>query len=200
MWTNGKNFSRVIRISSCYSYLGLGFPLTLIGVVHCTMNKFPLHVDAYIEEECGYGALLYPFKENPIVDCHTSPFMTRNKPNSDRRRVIIDLNWPTGASVNAGIDKDTYLNSPFVLTFSTVDDIMSQLKRLGRGALLYKIDVIRAFCHVRIDPGDFDLLGLHWHDAYVDMCLPFGTRHGSRFFNASAMLCVTSCVRRVFAS
>ena len=131
---------------------------------HTSAIQFPLDVDAYIEEECGYGALLGPFKENPIEHCHTSPFMTRNKPNSDRRRVIIDLSWPIGASVNAGIDKDTYLNSPFALTFPSVDDIMSQLRRLGRGALLYKIDVSRAFRHVRIDPGDFDLLGLHWQE------------------------------------
>ena len=59
--------------------------------------------------------------------------MTRNKPNSDRRRVIIDLSWPLGASVNAVIDKDTYLGSPFALTFPTVDVITGELKCLGRG-------------------------------------------------------------------
>ena len=149
---------------------------------HTSATQFPLDVDAYIEEECGYGALLGPFKEKTIVDCHTPPFMTRNKPNSDRCRVIIDLSWPIGASVNAGIDKDTYLNSLFALTFPTVDDITSQLKCLGRGTLLYKVDISRAFRHVRIDSGDFDLLGLHWRDAYIDMCLPFGMRHGSQIF------------------
>ena len=101
--------------------------------------------------------------------------MTRNKPNSDRCRVIIDLSWPLGASVNLGIDKDTYLGSAFALSFPTVDVITAELKYLGRGALLYKIDVSKAFRHVRIDPGDYDLLGLHWCDAYVDTCLPSGT-------------------------
>ena len=108
--------------------------------------------------------------------------MTRNKPNSDRRRVIIDLSWPLGASVNSGIDKNTYLDAPFILTFPTVDDIMSELKRLGHGTLLYKIDVSRVFRHVKVDPGDYDLLGLHWRHMYVDMCVPFGTRHGSPIF------------------
>ena len=149
---------------------------------HASATQFPGDVDAYIEEESKYGALLGPFKENPIAHSHVSPFMTRNKPNSDRRRVIIDLSWPHGASVNSGIDKDTYLDSAFTLTFPTVDHITSELKRLGRGTLLYKIDVSRAFRHVRIDPGDYDLLGLHWRDAYVHTCLPFGTRHGSQIF------------------
>ena len=148
---------------------------------HTSATQFPKDVDAYIEEERRYGALLGPFKESPIKNSHTSPFMTRNKPNSDRRRVIIDLSWPIGASVNAGIDKDTYLSSPFALT---IDDITSQLKRLGRGTLLYKIDVSRAFRHMRVDLGDFDLLRFYWRDAYVDTCLPFETHHGSKIFHS----------------
>ena len=43
--------------------------------------------------------------------------MTRNKPNSDRCRVIIDLSWPVGASINAGIPDfaHTSLNALFQL-------------------------------------------------------------------------------------
>ena len=74
----------------------------------------------------------------------------------------MDLSWPQGASVNAGIDKFSYLNSAFALTFPTVDDIMSELKRLGRGALLCKVDISRVSHHVKLDPGDYDLLGLYW--------------------------------------
>ena len=145
-------------------------------------TQYPKDVDAYIQEETSYGDILGPFKENPIKNSHTSPFMTRNKPNSDRRRVIIDLSWPQGVSVNAGINKDTYLGSPFALTFPTVDVSSEELKCLERGALLYKIDVSRVFQHVHIDPGNYDLLGLHWRDVYVYTCLPFGTRHGSQIF------------------
>ena len=103
--------------------------------------------------------------------------MTREKSNSDRRRVIIDLSWPSGVSVNAGIDKDLYLDSKFCLTFPIVDDITTELKKLGCGALLYKVDVSRAVHHVKVDPG-----GLEWQGHYVDTCVPFGTRHGSQIF------------------
>ena len=149
---------------------------------HSSAVDCPKDIEAYIEEELEYGALLGPFKDNPIPQGHCSPFMTRSKPNSDRRRVIVDLSWPQGASVNAGIDKFSYLNSAFALTFPTVDDITSELKRLGRGALLYKVDVSRAFRHVKVDPGDYDLLGLYWEGHYVNSCVPFGTRHGSQIF------------------
>ena len=148
---------------------------------HKSAVDFPADIEAYIEEELKYGALLGPFPRHPISG-HCSPFMTRAKPNSDGCRVIVDLSWPPGASVNAGIDKTSYLDSVFLLTFPTVDDITRQLKHLGRGALLYKIDVSRAFRHVKVDPGDYDLLGLEWQGAYVDTCVPFRTHHGSQIF------------------
>ena len=64
---------------------------------HKSALEFPADVDAYIAEELEYGAILGPFDAPPIHMSHSSPFMTRAKPNSDRRRVIIDLSWPLGA-------------------------------------------------------------------------------------------------------
>ena len=168
--------------------LRFGFPLDFNknSPLHCeegnhsSATQFPNDVYTYVKEESTYGAILGPFARKK--NAHTSPFMTRNKPNSDRHRIITDLSWPLGASVNSRIHKDTYLGTSFALSFPTVDFITAELKRLGRGALLYKIDASRAFRHVCIDPGDYDLLGLYWHDAYVDTCLPFGTRHRSQIF------------------
>ena len=142
---------------------------------HKSAVEFPADIEAYIEEEKKYGALLGPFDNH-----YCSPFMTRANPNSDRRCVIIDLSWPL-----AGIDKTSYLGIIFSLTFPTVDDITSQLKLLGRGALLYKIDV-------KIDPGDYDLLGLGWQGMYMDTCVPFGMRHGSQIFQ-----CISDAVRYI---
>ena len=71
------------------------------------------------------------------------------------------------------------LGSQFDLRFPSVDDITDELRKLGKGALLYKVDVSRAF---KIDPGGYDLLGLNWNGIYLDTCLPFGTRHGSQIF------------------
>ena len=147
---------------------------------HKSATKFPKDIEAYLEEELKYDAILSPFNSHPIASGHCPRFMSRKKPNSDRRRVIIDLIWPLGASANSGIDKTSYLNSAFSLTFPTVDDITTELTRLGRGALLYKVDVSRAFRQVKVDPGDYDLLGLQWQDFYVDTCDLFGTRHKSQ--------------------
>ena len=39
-----------------------------------------------------------------------------------------------------------------------------------------------AFCHIKVDPADYDLLGLEWGGHYVETCVPFETRHGSQIF------------------
>ena len=98
------------------------------------------------------------------------------------RRVILDLSFPLGQSVNNRVPKDKYVGSYFELKYPSIDDIVASLKQLGCDALLYKIDISLAFRHIRIDPGDIDLLGLKHDGYYFDGALPFGFWHGSVFF------------------
>ena len=149
---------------------------------HSSAIDFPADVQTYLEEEIKHGAIMGPYSVNPIPNAHVSPFRTREKPNAPNRRVIIDLSWPKDASVNAGVDKNSYLGSEFSLTFPTIDDITKELVKIGPGCHIYKIDISRAFRHLKIDPGDYDLLGLRWDTAFYDTCLPFGSRHGSQSF------------------
>lgn len=49
------------------------------------------------------------------------------------------------------------------------------LAKLGRGALVARLDIKSAFRLLPINPSDFDLLGFKVLDkVYIDMCLPFG--------------------------
>ena len=130
--------------------------------------------------------MLGPFRDSPINDLHISPFMTRDKSSSDKRRVIIDLSWPKDQSVNSGIDSDRYLNVDFVLTYPSINNITDEVLKLGRGCQIFKVNISRAFRHVPIDPGDLDLLGLHWSDYYIDRSLPFGIKHGSTIFQRTS--------------
>ena len=123
-----------------------------------------------------------PYADPPIQNLHISPFMTRDKSSSDKRQVIMDLSWPKGQSVNSGAELDKYLGTQFVLTYPSVDNITDQVLQLGRGCHIFKVDISRAFRHVPIDPGDLDLLGLHWGQYYIDFSLPFGLKHGSSIF------------------
>ena len=68
--------------------------------------------------------MLGPFDQKPIP-LHISPFMTREKPDSEVRRTIVDLSWPKKFSVNDGVTKDKYLGSSFVLNYPSLDDIVN---------------------------------------------------------------------------
>ena len=53
----------------------------------------------YIEEELLHNCMLGPFDNKPVA-LHVSPFMTREKQDSQLRRTIVDLSLPKGQSVN----------------------------------------------------------------------------------------------------
>ena len=82
--------------------------------------------------------------------------MTREKSNSVNRSVIIDLSWPIGESVNAGVTPEKYLGIDFILSYPSVDNIVNEVLKLGKGCEISKVDISRAFRHVSIDPGDLD--------------------------------------------
>ena len=78
-----------------------GFPLdfdrtrnlqsTLIN--HASSRLYPDHVDKYIQEEVGFEAMLGPLNAKPF-NIHISPFMIREKSDSNSRRTIMDLSFP----------------------------------------------------------------------------------------------------------
>ena len=145
---------------------------------HTSAQQFSKDVGIYLDNEVSYNAMYGPFNEKPIK-MHISPLMTRDKPGSDNRITIVDLSWPLGLSVNHGVSKNKYLGSYYHLSYPSVDHTVDNLKRLGPGALIYKVDISRAFRHIRIDPGDLDLLGLKHGSYYIDVSLAFGFRQGS---------------------
>ena len=157
-------------------------PLQSVHENHSSATEYTKDVQSYLSEEKEFGAILGPFQDAPIENLHVSPFLTRDKPGGSHRRVIVDLSFPHGYSVNAGVQSDTYLGTPFLLTLPTIDNITNKVKQLGKGCHLYKIDLSRAFRHVKLDPKDYNLLGLRLNGLFIDSCLPFGFRHGSALF------------------
>ena len=149
---------------------------------HRSATEYPDHVTTYLHDEVANNAMLGPFEAPPINNLHISPFMTRDKSSSTNRRVIIDLSWPIGHSVNSGVTSDHYLGTDFILTYPSVDNLTNEVLKLGKGSKIFKVDISRAFRHVPIDPGDLDLLGLYWENYFLDFSLPFGYKHGSSIF------------------
>ena len=191
-----------LNISSWHSHLSDYWDVQLSDLLEC---RFPLDVDrgslltstdtnhasalqnsqpvqSYIQGELSFQEMLGPFQTKPI-SLHVSPLMVRDKQESFKTMTIMDLSWPKGASVNASVQKDVYLGTQYVLNYLSIDSITSSLVKLGPAALIYKVDISRAFRQITIDPRDIDLFGLKFQDQYcIDRLVPFGYWNGSQIF------------------
>ena len=70
----------------------------------------------------------------------------------------------------------------FGFTYPSADNITDEVRKLGKGFQIVKVDISRVFCHLPIDPGDLDLLGLYWDNYFLDFLLPFRYKDGSSMF------------------
>lgn len=104
-------------------FLEYGFPLGYFGKNqqqtsnhakkvrnHKGAKDFPRSVQDFLHKEKNYGAILGPFKNNPFsCNITISPLNTVPKKGSEERRIILDLSYPSGFSINDNVSKDFYL-------------------------------------------------------------------------------------------
>jgi hypothetical protein len=189
---NIHNWKKHLQFSPSHSdlllYLEYGFPINYMAseppvtdsVNHSSANKFPEHIVQHIQTELEHKALLGPFPGKPFVQwTHTSPLMTREKKGSHQRRIITDMSWPLGASVNSAIPRDQYQGKPARTVLPTLQDIIEKVRHYGQSAYMASIDISRAYSQMRVDPLDWPLQGIMWdNDYYVATSIQFGSRWG----------------------
>ena len=161
------------------SYMGSHLP-TLTVSNHRSSLRQPVAVKSFIDKELSLQGLAGPFTECPFGWLRQNPLMTQEKKTKDEYRVILDLSFPEGRSVNSSIPKLLYDGSPYKLHLPTSLDMAALIARKGQGALMYKIDLSRAYRQLPADPYDWPLLGIEWEDQlFFDRAIPFGLCHGA---------------------
>lgn len=138
-------------------------------------------VEKFVAVELTHGALVGPFSSPPFSPWYRcSPLMTRPKRETNDRRVIVDLSYPKGSAVNDGIDNLAYFGTDISYTLPSIGDLVQHLISHGRGALVWKADLARAYRQLRVDPLDSPLLVLKVRSKYyIDRCPSFGCRTSS---------------------
>ena len=129
-------------------------------------NQHPEVISEYLHKECSLGRMLGPFPEPlQLPRLHVNRFGVIPKGhNTGKFRLITDLSFPPGQSVNDGIDP-----SLCSLVYTTVDEVAAQAAALGRGALLAKVDIEAAYRLIPVHPQDRVLQGMRWKGMiYVD--------------------------------
>ena len=122
-----------------------------------------------------------------------SPLGAFPKKNSNKTRVIHDLSFPPGDSVNDGIDVDECS-----VTYSTVLDAVELCKKYST-PWLAKYDLKDAYMHCPVKKSDRYLLGFKWYDSngkcvtYRHSSIPFGMRSSCRAFTDIAECLMYMC-------
>ncbi|KAI8490524.1 cytoplasmic pattern recognition receptor signaling pathway in response to virus [Branchiostoma belcheri] len=173
--------------SALCDFLEFGWPLGYTSTSPLRPSKrnhnsalvYDSAVDDYIRTEVRLGATHGPFDRPPFEHSSvmTSPLQTVSKRGSNRRRVVLDLSFPPGASVNDGIPAKQYLGEDFILTLPSYDAFETLIRDKGPGCYMFKRDLRRAYRQIPVDPHDYYLLGYRWRDKlYYDSSFPFGLR------------------------
>ena len=152
---------------------------------HKGAEDFSEDIKKYIKKEASHKAILGPFRKNPFEDeLLLAPLNSVPKSTPDERRVILDLSFSkSGDAVNDFVPKDSYLGKEVSLKFPKVDDFVALIKQKGRGCLLYKLDLRRAYRQISICPSDYNLVAYSWKKhIFCDAVLPMGLR-------SSAFIC-----------
>ena len=141
-------------------------------------------VNEFIRKEFSLGRLLGPFHRTADLSSLqvNSIGVVPKGHNTGKWRLITDLLFPHGASVNDG------MNPLFCsLCYTTVDEIAAVVECLGLGTMLAKIDVESAYRLLPVHPQDRILQAIFCEgQLYIDTVLPFGLRSAAKMFNAVA--------------
>jgi hypothetical protein len=135
-----------------------------------------------LRKEASYGSIMGSFESNPF-DCQfkISPLNSVTKKDSSETRVILDLSFSPGCSVNDNISKDIYLGEKIEGTYPNIDDLVGILTNKGRGSFMFKKDLKRAYRQFPICPGDLHLVDFNWNGyLFADRVLPMGLRSSAQ--------------------
>lgn len=154
----------------------------------------PEVIDKYMKEEIQHGRMFGPVAkygpteaEAALVGAEMGLHLNRmgvvpKGHTPGKWRLITDLSFPAGGSVNDGIDP-----ANCSLQYTSVEKIAVAAQSLGAGALLAKLDVRSAYRLVPVHRRDRPLLAVTWKGGiFVDGMLPFGLRSAPKIFTAVA--------------
>ena len=128
-------------------FLEYGWPINYTSnqIPHSTLQNHPsthkgnnaIFISEYIVKELQHRAIIGPFSHNPFnADCVISPLQYAPKRDSIEPRIVHDLSFPPGFSVNDGIPRDEYLCEPYKLRLPGVDRLVEFINRIGAGCLV----------------------------------------------------------------
>ena len=148
---------------------------------HSSATNYRKVIQEYITKEKKHRAIYGPFSLPPFTPWMVcSPLMTREKPDSQERRVILDLSYPEGG-INQHIQPHWFNGRLAVHNFPTIEHAVTGIACTPPGDVhLAAIDLSRTYRQLPVPLTDWPLLGIHFEGQYFyDRRLPIRTRLSS---------------------
>ena len=170
--------------------LKFGFPLSHDGKHgskeipknHRGTRDYPREMQRILDKEVVHCSVIGPFESSPFgEETYISPLNSVPKKDSVDRRLILDLSFPQGNSINDGIAKDEYLGEWSKMSLPSVDQLAEQVAKIGKGAKIFKIDLSRAYRQIFSCPLTINWLGYVFNGKfYFDCMLSMGSQLSAR--------------------
>ena len=186
------------------TFLKFGWPIN-VDHTECPLSVAPVrnhkgarenpgHIIEYLHKEMSYKSVAGSFSSVAFTTGAVfSPLNTRDKKNSQEKRIIMDLSFPPDTGVNNFVNLDQYGDENMELKYPSLEALLVKVRALGPGCLLYKRDIRRCYRQIPVDFGDINVLGHSFEGhMFFDLTLPMGLA-------SSAYICqrTTNSIRHI---
>ena len=135
-----------------------------------------------IQAEIDAGRVQGPFNQPPLSNVALSPIGLVPKKILGEFRLIHHLSYPARKSVNDGMP-----DSAATVVYTNVGAAIDVILQLGRGCLMSKTDIEKAFKLIPIRNDEHHLLGFSvLGSLYYDTCLPMGLKSSCKMFETTS--------------
>ena len=168
-----SGFKFGFRINSLFSNYDTNYPKN-----HRSSRENSDVVNKKLDKEISLGRIVGPFDNPPFNNFVCSPLGLVPKKEIGEFRLIHDLSFPRGDSVNSHIPEEFTS-----VSYQNIETVIELVQRFGFNCLMSKADIKDAFRLIPINPCDYHLLGFHWNSKfYYDMALPMGASSSCQLF------------------
>ena len=135
-------------------------------------------ITAKINKELQAGRIEGPYQSIPYNNYQVSALCAAEKKQPGEYRLIHDLSWPKGDSVNDQIEV-----KKGKVHYQSMDNVIDTLVRLGPNTNMAIFDIEHAYKVLPIWPEDVPKMGFFWDGAfYFDKTLAMGLRTSAKIF------------------
>ena len=142
--------------------------------------KLKSEVSCALDKEVKLGRMAGPFSSPPFESFQLNPIGMVPKKDPNKFRMIVDLSFPPGKSINDGID-----DSHAQVHYPSVNDAIKALLSCGPKAYMAKTDIEQAFRLIPLAASQYHMLCVKWDGVYYfDKTLPMGCRSSCKIFQS----------------